>query len=167
MSPKPKRGTRLGALALVSRYAAGQFGAEEGNAPGPVNCCNMDRHCRTGLDLGQVRPRTKRRHHKAKPRCLLAPEVLEPRRRQFRVTHRVLDVAVPKVGLQGACVVAFVGQGKSAGVPEHVRVRLEPELGLSPGSLDHASEAGRRERCPLLRGEHEGGGGLLLALEPP
>ena len=70
-----------------------------------------------------------------------SPEILEPRRRQFGVAHRVLDIAVPEVGLQRARVVPLVGQGVAAGVPEHVRVRLEAELGLDPRSLDHAGEA--------------------------
>src|SRR5215471_3430440 len=37
------------------------------------------------------------------------PKVLEPMRRQFGVAHRVLDVLVPEVSLQRACVVAGVG----------------------------------------------------------
>ena len=72
-----------------------------------------------------------------------------------------------KVGLQGARVVPLVGQGVATGVPEHVRMRLEPELGLGPRSLDHAGEPSGRERCAPLRGEHEGRLGLLVALEPP
>lgn len=68
----------------------------------------------------------------------------------------MVNVAVLKVGLQGARVVPLVGQGVAAGVSQHVRVRLEPKLGLGPRSLDHACEAGSRERCTVLRGEHEG-----------
>ena len=79
---------------------------------------------------------------------LLAPEILELRRRQFGVTNRVLNVLVPEVGLQRARIVAFAGQGVARGVPQHVRVRLEPELGLSARPLDHAGEAGSREMAP-------------------
>jgi hypothetical protein len=47
-----------------------------------------------------------------------APEVLETMRRQLGVAHRVLDVLVPEIGLQGAGVVAGVGQGVAAAVPQ-------------------------------------------------
>jgi hypothetical protein len=40
---------------------------------------------------------------------LRSPEVLEPCRRQFRIAHRVLDVAVSEVSLQGPRVVPSVG----------------------------------------------------------
>ena len=64
----------------------------------------------------------------------------------------MLDVAVPEVGLQRARVVPLVRQRVAAGVPEHVRVRLEPELGLEPCPLDHAGEAsGARRARPALR----------------
>ena len=57
----------------------------------------------------------------------------------------MLNVLVAEVGLQGACVVPLIGQRVSASMTQHMRVRLEPELGLNPGSLDHASEASRGE----------------------
>ena len=72
-----------------------------------------------------------------------------------------------EVGLQGARVVPLVGQRVAAGVPEHVRVRLEGQLGLRACPLDHAGEASGAERRSALRREHEGRLGLLLALEPP
>jgi hypothetical protein len=55
---------------------------------------------------------------------------------------------------------------KAAGVPEHVRVRLEDQLGHLSSSLDHSREASSRKRRAALRGEHEGRFRLLLALEP-
>ena len=79
----------------------------------------------------------------------------------------MLNIAVAEVCLQGPRVVSLVGQRVAAGVPEHVRVRLEGKLGLDPCPLDHAREPGGAEGCPALRGEHEGRLGLLLALEPP
>ena len=57
--------------------------------------------------------------------ALTAPEILEPRRRKLGVAHRVLDVAVAEIGLQGARIVSLVRQRVAAGVPEHVRVGLE------------------------------------------
>jgi len=66
----------------------------------------------------------------------LPPEILEPRRRKLGVADGVLDVAVSQVGLQGARVMPLVGQGKAAGVPEHVRVGLEGKPRLCACSLD-------------------------------
>jgi hypothetical protein len=43
----------------------------------------------------------------------LPPEGLEPIGRQLGVAHRVLDIAVPKVGLQRPGVVAVIGQLKA------------------------------------------------------
>ena len=60
-----------------------------------------------------------------------------------------------------------VRQRVAAGVPEHVRVRLKAKLGLDACPLDHAGEAGGRERRAAFRGEDEGRLGLLLALKPP
>ena len=45
----------------------------------------------------------------------LAPEILEPGRRQFGVFHCVLDVPVPEISLQAAGIVALVRQGEAAG----------------------------------------------------
>ncbi len=64
-----------------------------------------------------------------------SPEVLEPRRRQFGVAHRMLDIAVAEVGLQGAGIMSLVCQCVAASVPEHVRVGLEGILG-GPQSSD-------------------------------
>jgi hypothetical protein len=66
----------------------------------------------------------------------------------------VLDVTVPKVGLQRSRVVSPVGEGIAAGVPEHLEVRLKPELGLRPGAFDHAGEPSRGEGLTLLRCKH-------------
>ena len=74
---------------------------------------------------------------------------------------------MPEVGLQGTRVVSLVGERVAAGVPEHVRVGLEGKPRLGTCALDHAGEASGGERRAALRCEHEGGLGLLLALEPP
>src|SRR5690348_10382039 len=52
----------------------------------------------------------------------LAPEILKPRRTQFCVAHRVLNVFVAQVGLQRPSVVPSVRQCVTAGVPKDVRV---------------------------------------------
>jgi hypothetical protein len=95
------------------------------------------------------------------------PEILEPRWRQLGVAHCVLNIPVAEVSLQGAGVVALVSQGKTAGVPQHMRMGLEGQLGLPARPFDHAGEASRAERCPAFRGKHEGRLGFLFALKPP
>ena len=56
--------------------------------------------------------------------------LVEPRRAQFSVTHRVLNILVPKVGLQRPCVVAPVRQCEPPRMAQHVRMHAELELGL-------------------------------------
>ena len=46
----------------------------------------------------------------------LPPEVLEPRRRQLRVANRMLDIAMPEVGLHRSCVVPSIGERVPASV---------------------------------------------------
>ena len=72
----------------------------------------------------------------------LTPEILEPRRRQFCVADSVLDAAVTKVSLKRSGVVSLIRERVAAGVPEHVRMGLQPDLGFRPCSLDHPGEAG-------------------------
>jgi hypothetical protein len=46
--------------------------------------------------------------------------------------HGVLDVLVAEIGLQRAGVVPLVGQRVAAGVHEHVRATLKPNLASTP-----------------------------------
>jgi hypothetical protein len=62
----------------------------------------------------------------------------------------VLNVAVPRVRLQGAGIVTGIGEPEAAGVAKHVGVRLEIEAGFGTGPLDHLCEAGRGERRAAL-----------------
>ena len=70
-----------------------------------------------------------------------APERFEPSWGQLRIAHRVLDVLVSEIRLKGAGIMPLGRQGKPTGMPEHVGVRLEPELRLCARTLDHAREA--------------------------
>ena len=97
----------------------------------------------------------------------ILPEILEPRRRQLGVAHRVLDVLVPKVGLKRTRIVPLGGKREATGMAQHVRVRLETEVRLSSRTPHHARKPCGSERCPALRRENEGRLGLLLALQPP
>ena len=56
---------------------------------------------------------------------LIAPETLEPVHRELRVAHRILDILVPHVELDGSRIVAVVGKLVAAGMPQHVRVDAE------------------------------------------
>ena len=76
--------------------------------------------------------------------CSASPELLEPNGREFGIAHGVLNVAVSKVGLQGASVVPFVCQRIAASVPEHLRVRFEAQFGHYPlSAVLHHSKTGR------------------------
>ena len=72
-----------------------------------------------------------------------------------------------EVSLQGARVVSLACQRITAGVPKHVRVRLETKFSLDTRPLDHACEPGGAEGCAALRCGSEGRLRLLLTLEPP
>ena len=60
---------------------------------------------------------------------LVAPEVLEPRRRQFCIAYDVLNVAMPEICLQRPGVDAIIRELKGASVLEHVRVNRHVEAG--------------------------------------
>src|SRR5271169_4231194 len=82
----------------------------------------------------------------------VSPEILEPIRRQLRVPDRMLDIAMAQVGLQGAGIMALVGQRETAGVPKHVRVCLELEARSRTSALYKPRKACRGEgRAPLRR----------------
>src|SRR6185437_16556645 len=58
----------------------------------------------------------------------IAKEFLEPLRRQGGIARRILNVAMPKIRLNRACVVAIVGKLVAAGVPQHVGAGLDAEV---------------------------------------
>jgi hypothetical protein len=53
-------------------------------------------------------------------------------------------------GLQGAHVMALIGQGEPARMAQHVRMRFERQPSGSTGALDHAREPGGSERRSAL-----------------
>ena len=59
----------------------------------------------------------------------LSPEVLKPVGGQLGIAPRVLDVLVAEPRLQRAGVVAGIGQGVAAAVPQHMRVDRERHFG--------------------------------------
>jgi hypothetical protein len=73
------------------------------------------------------------------------PEVLETIWGQLGVANRVLTVPVTQISLQCARVVAFISQREATGVPQHVRVSLEPQLSRRTSALDKPSKSRCRE----------------------
>ena len=60
----------------------------------------------------------------------LPPQLFKPRRIGRRVNDGVLNVPVPQIVLDQAGVGPLVGQGKPAGMAEHVRVRRHGQSGF-------------------------------------
>ena len=75
-----------------------------------------------------------------------SPEVFEPIRCKLTISDCVLDVLVPEIRLQRSGVVTVISQLETTCMAEHVRVSLEPQLGLDPSPLDHPGEARRGEQ---------------------
>jgi hypothetical protein len=91
---------------------------------------------------GYPRPNGSRSPHFATLGRALAPEILEPVRLQLGVPDGVLNVLVPKIGLQRLRVFAVVRQLVAARVAQHVRVRLKGEPGRLAGTLDKLGSLG-------------------------
>ena len=72
-----------------------------------------------------------------------------------------------EIRLQGARVGALVGKLKTAGVPEHVWVGLEAQLGRDAQPRHHLAPPRRREGRAALGRQHERRWRLLVAFEPP
>jgi hypothetical protein len=95
---------------------------------------------------------------------LIPPEILEPTRCQRRIAGRILDIAVPEVGLQRPCIDPVVRQLKAAGVAEHMGVHLDAQVGDDPSALDHTVEAFRRQWSPALGYKDKARGWRAVAL---
>src|SRR5262245_25266611 len=87
---------------------------------------------------------------------LILPPALEPGRRQFGISDRVLNVLVPEIGLQRPRIPASVRQLVAAGVAEHMRVRLDLEPGRLASPADELLKVGHRHRRAALGHEQEG-----------
>ena len=77
----------------------------------------------------------------------------------------MLDVSVPQVGLESPRIMSLVGQREAAGVPEHMGMRLEAQLGLAASAFHKPGKSARRERRAPLAGEHERRFGVLFSLQ--
>src|SRR6516162_7022614 len=86
-------------------------------------------------------------------KTLILPEVFEPVRRQGRVADRGHDRSVAEIGLDGASVVAVVGELEPAGMPQHVGMHEERKFRSHARPGNHALISGCGQRCATLRDE--------------
>jgi hypothetical protein len=76
----------------------------------------------------------------------ILPQPLEPNRRQLRISNGMPNILVAEIGLDGPGIDAIVGHLEPAGVPQHVRVHWEAELGAIAQPLGHLLKAVGRDR---------------------
>src|SRR5262249_34726603 len=95
----------------------------------------------------------------------ILPPPLEPGWRQFGIADRMLDIAMPEIVLQAACIPTSISQGEPTGVPQHVRVRLDLEPGDLRSSADELLEVGHGHWRSALGHEQEGRLPLRLTLQ--
>src|SRR3954454_643233 len=82
------------------------------------------------------------------------PEGFEALGGELGVAHRVLNVLVPEIMLQGSRVLAVVGQLIAARVPQHVWVYRERKCCGLPRAGQHLAKAGWRHRRLSLGRKH-------------
>ena len=90
------------------------------------------------------------------PATLVFPEILEPIGRQSGVSDGGHDRAVPEIGLDGASIMAVVGELEPAGVPQHVGVKGKCEFRGHARPGHHALIPGCGKRCATFRHEDVG-----------
>src|SRR5262245_42600620 len=96
----------------------------------------------------------------------IPPKVPKPVGRKLGVPNGVLDVLMPEVVLQGACVMPVVGEFEPAGMAEHVRMHAERHPGALPEPCNHSAKADRAHGCSPLTHE-DVATWPLLALKTP
>src|SRR5262249_2355907 len=109
-----------------------------------------------GLWLGLVRMLAVRRRS-IREAWLIPPEVFEAVRRQGRVADRGHNRSVAEIGLDGASVVAVVGELEPAGMAQHVGMHEESKFRSHPRPRNHALISGYGQRRATLRDEDVGG----------
>jgi hypothetical protein len=89
-------------------------------------------------------------------RRLVFPEVLEPIGCQSRIAHGGHDRSVAEIGLNGARVVAVIGELEPTGMPQHVGMNEEGEFRSYARPGHHALISGCGKRCATFRDEDVG-----------
>ena len=97
---------------------------------------------------------------------LITPKILKPPRRQVRVFHRVLNVPMPQVELDGARILVRIGQLIPTRMPELVRMHRKAQGGHLARLGDHLADTRIRQGSLALR-EKDRGGLAGQALEFP
>ena len=69
------------------------------------------------------------------------PDVFEPARGKRGIARRRIDRPMTQIGLQRSRIQALICQRVAAGMPEHVRVDLEPHLGFGASAGEQLGEA--------------------------
>src|SRR5664279_6441171 len=86
----------------------------------------------------------------------VAPEILEPVRRQIRVACGVLNIAMPEVLLDRSRVLPVVGELVAGRMTQHVRMNRKREARLPSGAGYDLAHRMRRQRSLALTHEHIG-----------
>ena len=81
---------------------------------------------------------------------LILPKVFESLRAELGIAHRVCDVFVPEVLLNGPGVLAVARELVASRVPQHVRMDREGELGERACACHQFSHRRRRHRTAAL-----------------
>jgi len=113
------------------------------SASGPIDCWSM-------WTLRLIRVMA------AKQTSVASPKILVSVGCHVGVPDGVLNVLMPEVVLQGARVVAIVGQLKPAGMAKHVGMDREWHLGDLPQALDEPMEPNGTDWPAALGNEHMG-----------
>jgi len=89
--------------------------------------------------------------------CSVLPEAAEAIRGELSVEDGMLDVLMPEIVLDGAGVLAVVGELEAGRMPEHVRVDWHAQLGRLAGAGDQLAEVCGGHRRAALGDEDIGG----------
>src|SRR5262249_19024194 len=68
------------------------------------------------------------------------PEITKPLGSQFRVAHRVLNMAMPEILLDGAGIDAFVREVKATGMAEHMWMDRKGELSVKASAQNNMAD---------------------------
>ena len=93
---------------------------------------------------------------------LVAPEPFEAVGSELRIPDGVLNVSMAEVVLDRTGVVPLVGELEAAGMTQHVRVHMEPEIRLVAGASYDFPHRGAGH-CAAALGREDVGGDRILA----
>jgi hypothetical protein len=86
----------------------------------------------------------------------LPPKPLEAIGRQLGVEHRVLDIAVPQIVLDGTGIVPIIGKLEPTGMAQHVGVHRKGEGGELAGAGEYSPDRRGAQGPAPLRHKHLG-----------